>query len=72
MTHFTSQVDRTGAKVTVVEQKEKKDYSFQNNILDLCIECLESGVVPSPEVKITVSIVKLLNHCLVPNRRRVE
>ena len=43
-------VDRTGTKVTVVEQKEKKDYTFQNNILDLCVECLEKGVVPNPEV----------------------
>ena len=43
-------VDRTGTKVTVVEQKENKDYTFQNNIMDLCVECLEKGVVPNPEV----------------------
>ena len=36
--------------MTVVEQKEKKDYTFQNNIMDLRVECLENGVVPSPEV----------------------
>ena len=41
-----TQVDRTGTKVTVVEQKERKDYNFQQNILELCVECLDRGVVP--------------------------
>ena len=44
------QVDRTGTKVTIVPQKEKKDYSFQTNILELVLECLEKGVIPDPEV----------------------
>ena len=44
------QVDRTGTKVTIVPQKEKKDYSFQTNILDLVLECLEKVVIPDPEV----------------------
>ena len=44
------QVDRTGAKVTIVEQKEKKDYTFEDNILDLCLQCLDRGVVPDPVV----------------------
>ena len=44
------QVDRTGMNVTVVEQKEKKDYTFQSNIMDLVIDCIEKGVVPNPEV----------------------
>ena len=43
-------VDRTGSKVTIVEQKVPKDYSFMRNIFDLCVECLEMGVVPNPEV----------------------
>ena len=43
-------VDRTGSNVTIVEQKEPKDYSFMTNIFDLCVECLEMGVVPNPEV----------------------
>lgn len=47
---YFSKVDRTGTKVTVVEQKMKKDYTFQENIMELCVECLERGVVPSPEV----------------------
>ena len=46
-----TQVDRTGTKVTVVEQKERKDYNFQQNILELCVECLDRGVVPNPEVR---------------------
>ena len=33
-----------------MEQKEKKDLSFQENIFDLCKDCLENGVVPNPEV----------------------
>ena len=47
---FYLQVDRTGTKVTVVEQKVNKDYTFQENILDLCVECLERGVVPTSDV----------------------
>ena len=40
-----------GTRVTVVEQKESKNYSYQENILDLVMECLERGVVPTPEVR---------------------
>ena len=50
------QVDRTATKVTVVPQKEKKDYSFQENILDLVVDCLDKGVVPNPEVTIQTFI----------------
>ena len=45
-----SQVDRTGTKVTVVEQKEMKDYTFRTKIMDLVVECLEKGVIPNPRV----------------------
>ena len=44
------QVDRTGTKVTVVEQKEMKDYTFRTNIMDLVVDCLEKGMVPNPKV----------------------
>ena len=37
--------------MTVVEQKEKKDFSFQENILDLCLECLDKQTVPEPTVR---------------------
>ena len=50
------QVDRTATKVTVVPQKEKKDYSFQENILELVVDCLDKGVVPNPEVTILTFI----------------
>ena len=50
LTIIVLKVDRTGSKVTIVEQKEPKDYSFMTNIFDLCVECLEMGVVPNPEV----------------------
>ena len=43
-------MDRTGTRVTVVPQKEKKNYDFQANILELCLECLDKGVVPTHEV----------------------
>ena len=41
------QVDRAIKNVTVLEQKEKKDFSFQENILHLCLECLEKETVPA-------------------------
>ena len=37
-------------KVTVVTQKQDKDYSFQANILELVLDCLDKGVVPNPKV----------------------
>ena len=37
-------------RVTVVPQKEKKNYDFQDNILEPCLDCVERGVVPAPEV----------------------
>ena len=44
------QVDRTGSKVTIVEQMEDKNYAFMTNIFDLCVDCLEKEDVPCPEV----------------------
>ena len=43
------QVTRSG-NVTVVEQKEKKDTSFQDDIFNLSIECVVKGEVPDVEV----------------------
>ena len=43
------QEDRTGP--TVVEQTEKK-YTFQANIMELFIDCIEKRVVPNPEALI--------------------
>ena len=34
----------------MVPQKEKKDYSFLVNIFELCLECVDKGVIPTPEV----------------------
>ena len=50
MSHCWSQVDRTGTKATVVEQKVDKDRRYQENIWDLCVQCLDTGVVLTPEV----------------------
>ena len=44
------QVDRTGKKTTVVEVKEKKDYSYQDSILKECLECLENDNIPEVNV----------------------
>ena len=59
-----------GTRVTVVEQKESKNYSYQENILDLVMECLERGVVPTPEVReldiINIHFIITLNF-LVPH-----
>ena len=48
------QVDRTGTKATVVEQKVVKNRTYQENILQLCVQCLETGLVLTPKVKTTV------------------
>lgn len=42
---------RRDGTATVVEQKEAKDYTFLTNIFDLCIECVEQGEVPKPQVR---------------------
>ena len=54
---FILKVDRSGSKVVIVEQKEPKDYSFMTNIFDLCVECVERGVVPCPEVSIQSFVI---------------
>jgi len=59
---YKMKVDRTGTKVTVVLQKVRKDYSFQKNILDLCVECLEAGVVPNPEYPIDEEAIRKRKH----------
>ena len=55
------QVDRTGTKVTVVEQKERKDYTFQANIMELVVDCIEKGVVPNPEVLFSTTKGRKMN-----------
>jgi len=61
-TRYKMKVDRTGTKVTVVEQKESKDYSYQENILELILECLERGVVPTPEYPIDQEAIRKRKH----------
>ena len=34
----------------MVTQKQDKDYSFQANIMELVLDCLDKGVVPNPKV----------------------
>ena len=46
------QIDRTGQKMAIVHQKVKKDYTFQNNILELCVDSLERRRIPNPTVRI--------------------
>ena len=50
--------------MTVVPQKEKKDYSFQENILELVVDCLDKGVVPSPEVTSKTLISFILDYLI--------
>ena len=49
--------NRAGDKATVVEQKMPKDYSFMKNIFDLCVDCIETGLVPTPEVIFNVYFI---------------
>ena len=50
--------------MTVVPQKEKKDYNFQENILELVVDCLDKGVVPSPEVTSKTLISFILDYLI--------
>ena len=49
---FSLQIDRTGSRMSIVYQKVKKDYSFQQNILELCVDSLERRRIPNPAVRI--------------------
>ena len=53
------QVTRSG-NVTVVEQKEKKDTFFQDDIFNLCIECVSKGEVPDVEVTLCIEYIYLV------------
>merc|ERR1712025_762253 len=55
-------VDRTGTKVIMVLQKEKKDYSFLTNIFDLWLDCLEKGVIPAPDYPIDQEALRKRKH----------
>ena len=43
-------VDRSGQRVTTVFQKEEKNFDYQTNIFELCLDCVERGIVPTPKV----------------------
>ena len=45
------QIDRSGRRRTVVEVKVEKDTSWQDTIFTNCLQALESGVFPQPEVR---------------------
>ena len=47
-------VDRSGNRV-VVPVMVPKDTSWQEKIVELCIDSLESGNIPDPEVKISIT-----------------
>ena len=34
-----------------------KDYSFMKNMFDLCVDCIETGLVPTPEVIFNVYFI---------------
>ena len=42
--------------MTVVTQKEEKDYSWQSNIYELVVECMEKGVAPVVQYPIDESL----------------
>ena len=44
------QVDRSGQRV-VVPVMVPKDTSWQDQIVELCVDSLESGNIPDPKVK---------------------
>ena len=52
--HSLLKVDRSGNRV-VVPVMVPKDTSWQEKIVELCIDSLESGNIPDPEVKISIT-----------------
>ena len=57
-------VDRSGNRV-VVPVMVPKDTSWQEGIVQLCIDSLESGNIPDPEVEISVTdIYDLISNIL--------
>ena len=70
-TLFKMKVDRALKNVTVVEQKKQKDFSFQQNILDLCLNCLEKEEVPKPTVCFCIYFILIaLLCCSIPLTRK--
>merc|ERR1712025_326738 len=59
---FKKKVDRTGTKATVVQQKVEKDRRYQDNILDLCVQCLDTGLELIPEYPIDEEVLKTRKH----------
>ena len=49
---YSFQVDRTGSRCSVVPVKVAKDSSWQDAIFNLCIDSLETGQMPNPQVVI--------------------
>ena len=63
--HSLLKVDRSGNRV-VVPVMVPKDTSWQEKIVELCIDSLESGNIPDPEVKISVTdIFNGINNILI-------
>ena len=48
--HHVFQVDRSGHRV-VVPVMVPKDTCWQDKIVELCVDSLESGNIPDPKVK---------------------
>ena len=55
-----SQVDRSGNRTRVVPVREAKDESWKDAIYQLCVDCLEKGQLPNPEV----NYFSLVNKCI--------
>ena len=47
---FPYQVDRSGKNRVVVSVLVAKDTSWQDSIMEFCMQSLESGDIPSPQV----------------------
>ena len=55
---FPYQVDRSGKNRVVVPVLVAKDTSWQDRIMEFCVQSLESGDIPSPQVdSVTMQLV---------------
>ena len=48
---FFNKVARCRTKATVIAVKVKKDYSYQDNIFDMCVDILSTGIALTPQVE---------------------
>ena len=64
-------MDRSGKNRVVVPVLVAKDTSWQDKILEFCVQSLESGDIPSPQVdSVTMQLIYILVRAALCRRFR--